>query len=123
MKMQKIQKSPCHYHEFQYIQLDFARDYEANEDFLNHFQNLFIQILTKELADEKFKLQSTLLYPNGIKTICKRQSVPNWRTAIPGAPMDFRSWTTSSVITPCHADGSQSEVQDTRMTGTKQKMI
>jgi len=32
----------------------------------------------------------------------RNQSLPNWRTAIPGAPMDLLSWTTSSVITPFH---------------------
>lgn len=28
--------------------------------------------------------------------------IPNWRTAIPGAPIDFLRLTTSSVITPCN---------------------
>lgn len=30
--------------------------------------------------------------------------IPNWRTAIPGAPMDFLSSTTSSVITPYYLE-------------------
>lgn len=34
--------------------------------------------------------------------------IPNWRTAIPGAPMDFLRSTTSSVITPCHMTETRS---------------
>lgn len=44
---------PCHYHEFQYTQLDFAHDYEVDEDCQHHYQKL----VTRRYSGGKKKLE------------------------------------------------------------------